>query len=386
MIRVGVNLLWMVPGVVGGSETYTTRLLQGLAESDIRDPELEYRLFALPQFATAHPDLASHFEVSYAPVTGQWKSFRVAGENTWLARQTREQSIHVLHHAGGIVPIIRTGRTVLTLHDLQYLFYPEYFTRTKLIYLKTMVPRSAESARLILTPSEFTRRTVIERLNIDPSIVVTVPHGIAPRDDRVEDPDVRERFGIRGPFFLYPAATYPHKNHLVVIEALAQLQRTHPDASLVFTGPAAWKEWATAKQMEQRLAQEISHLGLGDSVKRLGYVPERDLAALYQEAIAVVFPSRFEGFGAPVLEGMSRGCAVVAANATAIPEVVGTCGILCSPDNAEEWAEAMRDLIEDEERRAQLGKAGRERARQFEWTRSAEILERSYRSVMETTL
>ena len=183
MIHVGVNLLWMVPGVVGGSETYTTRLLHGLSE---RDTDIEYTLFALPQFASAHPDLVTKFEVAYAPVTGQWKSFRVAGENSWLARQARNRKIDLVHHAGGIVPLVRTPRAVLTIHDLQYLFYPEYFTRAKRTYLKTMMQRSAEAARLVLTPSEFTRRTVIERLNIDPSVVIAVPHGISPREDPVD--------------------------------------------------------------------------------------------------------------------------------------------------------------------------------------------------------
>src|SRR5918992_3163790 len=131
--RVGINLLWMVPGVVGGSETYTTRLLHGLTESR---SDIEYTLFALPQFATAHPDLASGFDVAYAPLTGQWKSFRVAGENSWLAAQTRRRKIQAVHHAGGIVPLIPSPRPIVTVHDLQYLFYPEYFTRAKLTYLK----------------------------------------------------------------------------------------------------------------------------------------------------------------------------------------------------------------------------------------------------------
>ena len=383
MINVGVNLLWMVPGVVGGSETYTTRLLHGLSE---RPSDINYTLFALPQFASAHPDLASKFDVAYAPVTGQWKSFRVAGENSWLARQARNRKIDLVHHAGGVVPFIRSSRPVLTIHDLQYLYYPEYFTRAKLTYLKTMMPRSAEAARLVLTPSEFTRRTVIERLNIDPSIVVTVPHGISPREDKVERSDIRERHGLDGPYFLYPAATYPHKNHLVLIEAFAKLLKVHPNAHLVFTGPAAWKEWRTAKAMETRLGEEIVRLEIADRVKRLGYVAARDLDALYQEATAVTFPSRFEGFGAPILEAMSRACPVIGANATAVPEVVMDAGILCSPDNAEEWCHAMAELIEDDTRREELAKAGRSRATDFEWTRSAGILEGSYRSVMETTL
>ncbi|MEA2460146.1 MAG: hypothetical protein QOH90_323, partial [Actinomycetota bacterium] len=103
MRSVGINLLWMVPGVVGGSETYLTRLLRGLAE---RDADLEYTIFALPQFAEAYPDLASSFEVSYAPLSGQMKSFRVAGENSWLAAQCRRRGIDLIHHGGGTMPLL----------------------------------------------------------------------------------------------------------------------------------------------------------------------------------------------------------------------------------------------------------------------------------------
>jgi glycosyltransferase involved in cell wall biosynthesis len=381
--KVGINLLWMVPGVVGGSETYITRLLHGLAENR---SDIEYTLFALPQFATAHPELASAFEVAYAPLTGQWKSFRVAGENSWLATTSRRRRIHSIHHAGGIVPMLPTRRPILTIHDLQYLFYPEYFTKAKLAYLRTMVPRSAETARLVMTPSEYTRRTVIERLSIDPSMVVVVPHGISPREESTADPDVLRRFGIDGPYFLYPAATYPHKNHLVLIEAFNRMLNIHPSSYLVFTGPKGWEVWKTATEMEQRIGRELAKRGIEDRVKRLGFVSSHDLDALYQGASAVVFPSRFEGFGAPVLEAMSRGCPVVAADATALPEVVGRAGRLVSPDNAEDWCRAMVDLVEDEELRSQFAKAGIERAREFNWAGSAATLEDCYRLVLGTTL
>jgi alpha-1,3-rhamnosyl/mannosyltransferase len=374
----------MVPGVVGGSETYTTRLLHGLRERST--PDLEYILFALPQFASAHPDLASAFETLYAPLTGQWKSFRVAGENTWLAAQSRKRKVELLHHAGGVVPFLPARRPVLTIHDLQYLFYPEYFTRAKLTYLKRMLPRSAEAARLVLTPSEFTRRTVIERLSIDPSIVLAVPHGISPREDKVDSSDLRERFEIEDRFFLYPAATYPHKNHLVLLEAFARVLNTHPNVSLVLTGARAWTEWVVAKEMQDRIVAEIHKLGIDDSVKMLGYVPARDLDALYQEATAVTFPSRFEGFGAPVLEAMAHGCAVIAADATATPEVVGDAGYLVSPDNVDDWARAMTEVLEDQELRTRLAKAGPDRARDYTWDRSAGILEDAYQYALETTL
>jgi len=374
MAKVGINLLWLVPGVVGGSETYTTRLLHGLVE---RSSEIDYTLFALPQFADAHPELAKSFKIAYAPVTGTWKSFRVAGENSWLAIQCRRRHIDLLHHAGGTIPVLRAVRPILTIHDLQYLYYPEYFTKTKLTYLKTMVPRSAEVARLVLTPSEYSRRTVIERLNIDPSIVVVVPHGISPRTTKAAS-DVLERYGISGCFFLYPAITYPHKNHLVLIEAFAKVLEHFPDTMLVLTGAKG--------SMEVRVAKEVSKLGIADKVLRLGYIPRADLDALYIEAVAMTFPSRFEGFGAPVLEAMARRCPVVAADATALPEVVQDAGYLVSPDNAEQWAHAMMYLLDDKTRRDELAESGFKRATEFTWSRTADVLEDSYRHALGTTL
>jgi glycosyltransferase involved in cell wall biosynthesis len=373
--KIGINLMWMVPGRVGGSETYLARLLSGLAE---RSSELDYTLFALRPFAEAHPELANTFKVAYAPSQGRLKSFRVAGENTWLAAQCRVRKIDLVHHAGGTIPLVRWSRPVLTIHDLQYLYYPEYFTTTKLRFLKTMVPRSAEAARLVLVPSEFTRRTIIERLSIDPSIVLVVPHGISPRQGREQTREIRERYEIDGPFFVYPAITYPHKNHLVLVEAFARLLESHPATTLVLTGAKG--------SMETQVAAEVRNLGIEKNVRRLGYVPGRDLDALYHEAIALTFPSRFEGFGAPVLEAMSRSCPVIAADATALPEVVDDSGVLLSPDNAEEWCQAMIQMIEDEGARARWAKAGIARAREFTWRRSADILEDAYHHALETTL
>jgi alpha-1,3-rhamnosyl/mannosyltransferase len=383
MKKVAVNLLWMVPGVVGGSETYMTRLLRGLAE---KEPGFEVTIFALPQFADAHADLASAYDVAYAPLSGQMKSFRVAGENSWLAAQCRRRDIDLIHHAGGTMPLIRTTRSVLTIHDLQYLYFPEYFTRAKLRFLKLMVPRSAEAARLVLVPSEYTRRTVIERLGVDPSLVIVVPHGIAPRPQTEVPSDIRVRYELPGPYFLYPAATYPHKNHLVLLEAFARLLKVHPEASLVLTGAKAWQEWSVAKEMGKRISHEIDKLGIKERVKRLGYVSAGDLDALYNEATAVTFPSRFEGFGAPALEAMARGCPVIAANATALPEVIAENGRLVSPDNAEHWCTEMCGFIEDDASREHYVKAGIERARMFNWDRSAAILEDAYRHALETTL
>ena len=381
---VGVNLLWLVPGVVGGSETYTVRLLKGLAE---RHSGFDLTLFALPEFGAVYRDLMRTFRTVYAPVSGRIKPTRVlAGENTWLLRQCRKRRIALVHHAGGVMPFLRAGRQVLTIHDLQYLYYPEYFTRTKLAWLKKVVPRSAEAARVILTPSEYTRRTVIERLGIDPSTVVVVPHGISPSPQAPAAGDVRERYGVSGPFFLYPAVTYPHKNHLLLVDAFSRLLERHPETTLVLTGAKGSTQWGPARSISHVIAEEVRRLRIEERVRPLGYVPRADLQRLYREAVALVFPSRFEGFGAPVLEAWSEGCPVIAADATALPEVVGDAGYLLSPDNPDEWGQAMADLLEDEDLRLIYARAGRDRAKAFTWARAADALEQSYGHALGTTL
>ncbi|MBA3350732.1 MAG: glycosyltransferase family 4 protein [Actinobacteria bacterium] len=374
MNRVGLNLVWMVPGTVGGSESYLTRLLSGLAE---RSSELDLTVFTLPSFADAYPTLNRTFRVVHAPLSGDRKALRVAGENSWLAYQCRRRRLDLVHHGGGILPLVRWGTSLLTVHDLQYLRYPGYFSPIKLQYLRRMVPRSTRRSRLVLTPSEFTRLTVIEEMQVDPDTVRVIPHGIAPVVEPNTTEDIRARYGLTGPFFLYPAVTYPHKNHLVLIEAFAAVLKDHPELMLVLTGGRG--------TTEDDVSRRVMTLGIETQVKRLGYISERDLNSLYYEAIAMTFPSRYEGFGAPVLEAMARGCPVVAADATALPEVAGGAGRLIAPDDVDGWAGAMKRLTVDDELRRSLAAAGLERARAFVWSRSAGLLEDSYRLALGRT-
>lgn len=368
MKGVGINLMWMVPGTVGGSESYLTRLLRGLAE---RSSGLDLTVFALPAFADAHPELSRTLRVVCAPISGNRKSLRVLAENSWLAFECRRRRLGAVHHGGGILPLARWGSTLLTIHDLQYLDYPGYFSPMKRAYLRKMVPRSIRAAGMVLTPSEFTRSTVIRHMRVDPGTVRVVPHGIPPVVEHAPSADVRIGYGLSEAFFLYPAITYPHKNHRVLMEAFAAVLKDHPATMLVLTGGKG--------SAEADIVRRVQTLGIEPQVKRLGYIPEADLNSLYGEATALTFPSRYEGFGAPVLEAMARACPVIAADATALPEVIGRAGRLVGPDDVEGWAGAMKELIADRDRRAALVQAGLERARGFTWSRSAGHLEEAYR-------
>jgi len=375
--RVGVNLLWLVPGVVGGSEEYTTRLLGGLAEHPAAD--LQLTLFVLEPFATAHPDLVAAYPTVSIGLDGRRKPLRILAENTWLARCTSRRQIDLLHHAGGVVPPIGSTAAMLTIHDLQTLAMPANFSVAKRTYHATILPRSAKSARLVITPSDHAAREVSERLGVDPGRIRTVPHGIAPvgpPPTAQQRADVRARHGLTADLrlFVYPAISYPHKNHLVLVDAFARVAREHPDVALLLTGGTA--------QQERPLVERITARGLSGRVHRLGRIPRPDLDVLLAEASALVFPSLYEGFGAPVLEAMARGCPVIAADATALPEVVGAAGILVAPTDADAWASAMTAVLTDEHRRSELAAAGIDRAASFSWDRSASALAAAYRQAL----
>lgn len=372
--RVAVNLLWLVPGKVGGSEEYLTRLLRGVAQHPPDDLDVE--LFVAAPFVEAHPDLAEAFPTRVWPGDGHSKTHRVLAENTWLGSRLRAGGFELVHHGGGVIPAANPTPAIVTIHDLQPLVLPANFHPVKRAYLGTMLPRSVAKARLVLTPSDQVGRTVVDLLGVAPARVRTVPHGIEPvtGGNSSACAAVRRRYGLGDRFFLYPAVTYPHKNHVLLVQAFAEVVAERPDVHLVLTGGASTGEEA--------LLGEIDRLGLGGSVHRLGRIARADVDALFDGATALTFPSRFEGFGAPVLEAMARGCPVIASDAASLPEVLGGAGLLVSPDDLGGWSHAMLGLLDNPARCRQMGNAGRHRAQAFSWGCAATALTDAYRSAL----
>jgi glycosyltransferase involved in cell wall biosynthesis len=359
-LTVGVNLLWLVPGVVGGTEGYATGLLERLVERD----DVEVVAFALPDFVKAYPALAAAARTVVAPMpAGRHVVRRVLVENGWLPRHLRAQYIGLVHHLGGIVPPGCRVRSVVTLHDLQYLSYPAYFSAAKRRYLAATQRSSLKRAEVVMAVSDFTRAQAIEAFDLDAGKVVVVPPVIRPLpavSDQRRATVLRE-LDVRGDFILYPAATYPHKNHDVLVKAFAEVVKNH-DVSLVLTGAIGAGAWGSAHSTRAKISDLVARLGLDRHVRMPGYVTAEQLAALYHDASMLAFPSRFEGFGIPVVEAMSAGCPVIAADATALPALVGDAGLLVSPDDVGGWADAMIGLLDSPEARARLSDAGRARA------------------------
>ena len=312
----GINLLWLVPGEVGGSEESTVASLLALRALD--PPDLAIRLFASAAFADAHPDVERAFPTARWPHSGRSRPARILGESTWLARRTA--GLDLVHHAGGTVPSVRRAPCVLTVHDLQPLERSATHSPLKRAYLRATIPRSVRAARVVVTPSEFVRRSVIAGLDADPARVVTVPHGVDLPVAATARAELEARYRIDGPVVLYPAITYPHKNHLTLVEAFAGVVVHHPDALLVLPGGKG--------SLEDEVQACIEVHRLTDRVRRLGRIPAADVAGLYSLAAVVAVPSLYEGFGLPAVEAMVHGVALVAARSTALPEVVGDAGEL----------------------------------------------------------
>ena len=249
---------------------------------------------------------------------------------------------------------------MLTIHDLQPLERRATHGRAKRAYLSAVLPRSVKRARAIAVPSDFVRRSVLQRFGADPHRVVTIPHGVAWDGAGATSVDeVRARYDLRGPVVLYPAITYPHKDHATLVEAFALVRRDHPDAVLVLTGGEG--------ACEGDLAERVARLGLGDAVRRTGRVTTADVAGLYSVATVVAVPSTYEGFGLPAAEAMAAGVALVAASGTALPEVVGEAGILVEPGDVGAWADAIGRLLADAGERTRLAELGRRQVQRFTW-------------------
>ena len=371
-LSVGVNLAWLVPGVVGGSEEYTVRLLE--AAADHLDG-VELTIYGSRALFEAQPVLerAGRRREVPLPAAGSSvasKAIRVGVEHTWLAAATAGHDL--VHHAGGVVPSVRSTPAVVTIHDLQPLDLPRNFSLLKRRWLGFMLPRSAGAARAVITPSRFTADAVARHLGVGPDRIRVVSQGARALPVGITDREATDRLRQRfGRFLLFPAIAHPHKNHRHLVEALARLGPDHADVAVVCTGRPG-SAWPAAVDLAHRL-------GVADRVHHLGRVPAPELDQLYRAAVALVFPSSYEGFGNPLLEAMARGTPVVAADATAVAEVVGDAGILVPVGRTDALAAAVSRLLDDDDLARELARAGPRRAADYDWADSGARLVDTYR-------
>jgi len=357
-MKVGISLLTLVPGVVGGSETYARELTRALARlGRLELGEIEYEAF-VPSVA---PDAADGLPARVVPEYRASASTvgRVAAmSRAWIApgrlrRALRLDTLDAIHFPLSVMipPVRDRPPAAATVHDLQHELYPQFFSRAELAYRRLVYGQTITASRIVIAISEHARQTLLQRYGIDPERVVVIPLGID--HERLTPGDAQ-----REPFLLYPANPWPHKNHARLYEAFALVRRERPELRLVLTGTGH------------------DPVTLPDGVESRGRVSFDELVALYRTASALVFPSLYEGFGLPPLEAMACGCPVAVSSATALPEVCGDAAEHFDPLSADDLARAIAAVLANP---APFVERGLARAQQFSWETCARAHEDVYR-------
>jgi glycosyltransferase involved in cell wall biosynthesis len=348
---IGIALLTLVPGEMGGSESATSGLLRALA----RGGTLPYRVYLPPAAPDAHEGLP--YEVVSAYRAARTVPQRLLAMAVATARpgplRVRMRSADVVHYPLTIRLPNVAAPSVVTLHDLQHLDLPALFSRAERAFRAFFWHRSVRGAQLVVCPSAFVGERASSLLGIDPRRLRVVPHGI---DHQRFAPGSEER----EPFLLYPARRWQHKNHARLFEAFALLRAERPELRLVLTGGG--------------------HKGTAPAgVDVRGHVSLDELVSLYRRAAALVFPSRYEGFGQPVLEAMACGCPVACSAVPALAEVAGDAARTFSPDDPDAIAAAVQDVLANPD---DYRRRGFERAGSFTWERAAAQYEDVYRELL----
>jgi glycosyltransferase involved in cell wall biosynthesis len=281
--------------------------------------------------------------------------------------------LDLYHSPDFVLPPVRRARTLLTVHDLSFMRYPECSSPALLEYLMQAVPRSVARADLVLADSLNTQRDVIELLGVPAERTRVVYAGLEPTFRRVDDADQRNaalaRYGITPPYILAVGTLQPRKNFTRLIAALRLARERYGlPQQLVIAGGKGW------------LYDDILDAAreAGEAVLLAGYVADRDLPALYSAADAFAFPSLYEGFGIPILEAMGCGTPVLTSTASSLPEVAGDAALLVEPTDIEAMAAGLWRLVTDETLRATLVQRGYEQIARFTWPTAAQELLAAY--------
>lgn len=305
-----------------------------------------------------------------ARFTKRWVSenpFRRLGLDIPLSlRRDRPDVLHVQYTG----PLFCSVPMVVSVHDVSYLEHPEYFTRFRAMQLRLTVARTVRKAARIVTPSEFSRRAIIDAYQLPPEKVQVIPNAVSaafrPVQRDTASALVTEKFGIMGPFVLTVGDLQPRKNHLGLIKAFAELMRNCPDLPhhLVLVGKQTW--------FTPTVRRAAAKSGVANRIHFTGWVSDDDLRYLYGACELFVFPSFYEGFGLPILEAMACGRAVACSNTSAMPEVANAAALLFDPASPAQLARTMRDLLLNPELRVRMERFGAQRAASFTWSNAAQ--------------
>ena len=306
-----------------------------------------------------------------SPLTRHWWSLG-------LPRYIRKNQIQVFHGTNFEVPLRKDCPTVLTIHDLSTLLYPQTHKGRIVRRARRRLPLMARAATMIITDTETIRQEINEHLQIPLTRIVAVSGAARSCFRRLEfeqTADTRKRLGIGDEFLLYVGTIEPRKNLVTLVRAFeAVLSRRESRLQLVIAGRKGW--------MVDSLFGYVESSPAASRIIFTGYVSDEDLCALYSSCSLFIYPSLYEGFGLPPLEAMACGAPVIASRIPSIAEVVGAAAKLIAADSVTELTEAIGQLLDDASLRQRLSLAGKRCVAEFSWAQTARSVREVYLQAM----
>jgi glycosyltransferase involved in cell wall biosynthesis len=374
-MRVGLDLLYLVPGETGGRETYARELVPALLKLA---PELELVAFVNRD---AGPGLAAELgdgvRAVVVPVSARSRPQWALGELVLVSLAARQAHVELLHSMANFAPAWGPFRRVVTIHDLQYQAVPELLSRPARTATHALVSLAARGAHRIIAVSAAGREEIVAGLGVKRERIDVVPNGVRPATPGLPESDRRTTRGHLGlgsrPVVLAVATNLPHKNLPMLIEALAMIG---PDKRpmLVIAG---------YDTDDRALHEHAATAGVADDVRLLGARTTEELESLYALAGCLVLPTLHEGFGLPVLEAMARSVPVVCSDIPALREVAGEAALYFDPRAPAEIAAALARILGDQDLAARMRELGYTSAANFSWSAAAAGTLASYRRALE---
>ncbi len=260
------------------------------------------------------------------------------------------------------LPRFSLVKTVVTIHDLSFLYFPKEFLLKDLIQLKLWTKYSIKKANKIIAVSKTTKKDIIKNYNIPEEKIEVIYNGY----EKISNTK-SEKFTIKiqnKPYILYVGTIQPRKNINVLIEAFSKFKLLYPDYQLIIAGKKGW--------LYKDIFKKVIDFGLEDCVFFTDYISENQLIFLYKNAFCLVIPSLYEGFGIPLLEAMNFDCPVISSYSSSLPEIAGDAALYFDPNNYLDLVEKLKLLRENSDLKKDLIKKGKERIKQFSWKKTAE--------------
>jgi glycosyltransferase involved in cell wall biosynthesis len=353
-----------LPGKPGGAGYYIINLVHSLL-----DIETNHEFVVLTHASDRHLfKLSPEKEKFLMDVPDLNRGGRLIWEQFALPKLLKRLQIDVLHSPHYTMPLWTSVPVVVTYHDMTFFLYPSYHTLVKRFFFPFMIHQSARRASALIAVSESTRQDTIRLLGISPKNITTTLLGydssFVPIEDQIYLEQVRQKYHLPGRFIFNVGTIEPRKNQLALINAFDILADMDPNIALVLVGGAGW--------YYNQLSQQIIKSPNRDRIYLIGYVDRVDMPALYNLADVFVYPSIYEGFGLPLVEALACGRPVITSNISALPEIVGDAGVLVSPHDCGQLAQAIRKLLEDKNLAAEIGQKALARAKEFSWRKTAE--------------